>query len=208
MEERDFLQNAGMMIYLVSCAVNQQKPDADKLKGFDPEQLFEVCQTHILTACAAYALESAGIQNPAFREAKEKAIRKNILLDADRRKILAQFEEKHIWYMPLKGALLKDWYPKLGMRQMSDNDILYDGDYQKTVRDIMTGLGFTRKHAGTKHDDAYFKQPVSNFEMHHQLFDPADLEGYTQIDFVGYFADIKNKLIKEEGTTCGYRFSN
>ena len=88
MEKKEYRRNAGAMIYLVSCAVNGKTPNAEKLKSIDLEQLFEVCQEHILTACAAYALEAAGIHDQNFQQAKEKAVRKNILLDAERAKIL------------------------------------------------------------------------------------------------------------------------
>ena len=60
MEKRDYRRNAGAMIYLVSCALQNRVPDAEKLKQIRLDALFEVCQDHVLTACAAYALESAG----------------------------------------------------------------------------------------------------------------------------------------------------
>ena len=122
MEQAEFRKNAADMIYLTTCAINNEKPKQERIEKLNLPELFEVCQKHILTACVAYALESAGIKDSAFSQAKEKAIRKNILLDTERRTILRRLEEEKIWYMPLKGALLHNWYPKLGMRQMSDND--------------------------------------------------------------------------------------
>ena len=76
------------MIYLTACALNARTPDSEKLKTLDMNELFEVCQGHILTACTAYALESAGIFDHNFTQAKAKAIRKNILFDAERKNIL------------------------------------------------------------------------------------------------------------------------
>lgn len=38
--------------------------------------------------------------------------------------------------MPLKGILLKEMYPKIGMLQMADNDILYDKQYRKETSQI------------------------------------------------------------------------
>ncbi len=35
-----------------------------------------------------------------------------------------------IWYMPLKGAILHTLYPVSGMREMADNDVLYDSTRQ------------------------------------------------------------------------------
>ncbi len=191
------------MIYLVMCAVNDKTPDTSKVEKMNLEQLFEVCQGHILTACVAYALESAGIKNHEFMQAKEKAVRKNILFDVERRKILNRLEQEQIWYMPLKGSLLKDDYPKLGMRQMSDNDILFDTTYRKQVQKIMTDLGFECVHYGVGWDDSYFKKPVCNFEMHSTLFDSE-----TYGNFHIYYENVKERLIRDDNSNYGYHFTH
>lgn len=61
-----------------------------------------------------------------WKQTRDMAIRKNAMLDLSRESLFAYFEEQGIWYMPLKGSILKDMYPRLGMRQMADNDILID----------------------------------------------------------------------------------
>ncbi|HAJ97267.1 MAG TPA: hypothetical protein DCO72_05980 [Ruminococcus sp.] len=201
MQEEQYRKNAYDMIYLAACAVNQKVPDEKRIQGLDLPSLFSVCQEHILTACVAYALESAGIHERNFTQAKEKSVRKNILFDAERKKVLAELEKEHIWYMPLKGAIIKDWYPRLGMRQMSDNDILCDGNYRSQIRKIMLRLGFTCEHYEEKNDDAYFKPPVCNFEMHDRLFIEIDAGNACQ-----YYKNVKDRLIKDENSQYGYHF--
>ncbi|MBR5364430.1 MAG: nucleotidyltransferase family protein [Oscillospiraceae bacterium] len=202
MEKREYRRNAIVIIYLTACAVNGTVPDTEKLRDYDLGQLFEVCQDHILTACAAYALESAGIQDAQFMQAKEKAIRKNILLDAERRKIFVRLEQEQIWYMPLKGAILKDWYPKLGMRQMSDNDILYDFSRRRDVQQIMSEFGF-RLSAAREVVDEYLKEPVYNFEMHGELF-----MKYQVGEMADYYRGVKDKMLKDAQNAYGYHFSS
>ena len=203
MEQAEFRKNAADMIYLTTCAINNEKPKQERIEKLNLPELFEVCQKHILTACVAYALESAGIKDSAFNQAKEKAIRKNILLDTERRTILRRLEEEKIWYMPLKGALLHNWYPKLGMRQMSDNDILCDGTKRAYIKELMLDMGFTCEHFGKNNDDAYFKPPVCNFEMHNELFTSASIGELHE-----YYDDVKNRLIKDDGNEYGYHFSD
>ena len=203
MEEREYSKNAEDMIYLTACVMNGNKPDQERISALDLPKLFEVCQDHILTACVAYALESAGIRDKDFTQAKEKAIRKNILLDAERAKIIRKKKKKKIWYMPLKGSLLHKWYPKLGMRQMSDNDILCDGEKMEEVREIMLGQGYTCEHFGNSNDDAYFKEPVMNFEMHRSLFKSSHIGR-----LYDYFINVKERLIKDDDNEYGYHFSN
>ena len=202
MEKAEYRRSAEDMIALTACALNGTVPDRALTERLNLPQLFEVCQAHNLTACAAYALESAGVKSSDFSQAKEKAIRKNILLDAERIKILHALEEAQIWYMPLKGAILKDWYPKLGMRQMTDNDILCDSTKRAKIRDIMYGMGFTCEEYGKGKDDAYKKPPVYNMEMHAELFMiTQDKRLYD------YYADVKSRLLPDENSSYGYHFT-
>ena len=203
MNQQEYMHNANAMIYLVSCALNGKTPKAELIAKMDLEQLFRVCQAHTLTACTAYALESAGIRDQRFSEAKEKAIRKNILFDAERRKVFRRLEEAEIWYMPLKGALLKDDYPKLGMRQMSDNDILFDGSRRQDVHDIFTDLGYKCGHYGRGKDDSYYMDPVYLFEMHNSLFNAVQTEAVYQ-----YYENVKARLNKDENSAYGFHFTH
>lgn len=204
MEKHEFRKNAADMIYLIACVVNGKTPKAQRVENMNIDQLFEVCQKHILTACVAYALESVGIKNHEFNQAKEKAIRKNILLDAERSRILRRLESENIWYMPLKGALLKDWYPKLGMRQMSDNDILIDGAGREKTKSIMKELGFKLK-ASRYNVDEFCKEPVYNFEMHESFFPDQNDDRINR--FSKYYKDISPRLIKDKNNEYGYHFS-
>ena len=201
MEKAEFRRNAADMIYLTACAINNKKPKQERIDRLELPKLFEVSRKHFLTACVAYALESAGIKDNDFTQAKEKAIRKNILLDAERRTILRKLEAEKIWYMPLKGSLLHDWYPKLGMRQMADNDILFDSQKMSDVRDIFLDSGYICEHFGHGNHDVYFKEPVLNFEMHSSLFTPQHIGNLND-----YFKDVKERLIPDEGSEYGYHF--
>lgn len=187
------------MLYLSVCAVNGIKPNLDCIAHVELEKLFQMCQFHSLTAIVCMALESAGITDKKFIEAKSKAIRKNILLDTERKKILDFLEQNEIWHMPLKGIILKELYPKIGMRQMADNDILYDKSYQKQVFAFMNKIGYTTDSIGKTHHDTYMKPPVYNFEMHTGLFTKRNNE-----KFYSYYSEIKKHLVQD--TKNGYRF--
>ena len=204
MNKHDYKQNAYYLLYLIRCVLHGRVPAGEKLEKMDLGQLYQVAQAHSLSAMAAYALESAGIYDKAFEEAKNKAIRKNILLDTEREQIFAEFEKAGIWYMPLKGSILKNYYPQLGMRQMSDNDILIDPDKKAEVKTVMEHAGFTVEQFGRSNHDVYYKPPVCNFEMHNQLFTRAH-----NSDLVcAYYSDTKDKLIKDPDNGFGYHFSN
>lgn len=197
-------QAAYNTVYLTACAVNSIKPDKEKVTAMNMEKLFEFCQFHSLTSLVCMAIESAGIKpDKKWIEAKAKAIRKVMLHDAEREIILKYMEENGIWYMPMKGVILKELYPKSGMRQMTDNDILYDAAYQNELYRFMTGRGYQPKHIGKRCDDVYMKEPVYNFEMHRKLFEHTSIPEITR-----YYSDPKSLTVSDGKSKFGRKFTD
>ena len=189
------------LIYLLSCAVNGITPDTEKVQAMDLEQLYRLSKAHTLRAAVFIALRSAGVQDSNFHQAYNKAVRKNVMLDVERTAIFAELERRGIWYMPLKGSIMKELYPENGMREMADNDVLYDNTKQAEVKEVMLGMGYSAESVGRSHHDVYMKPPVLNFELHTLLFDTAS-------DFYGYYQDTKRLMIPDEDSKYGYHFSD
>ncbi|MBR2716434.1 MAG: nucleotidyltransferase family protein [Oscillospiraceae bacterium] len=191
------------IVYLAACMVNGQAPDADRVREMDREALYQMADRHLLTGITAMALESAGVRDEAFTQAKGKAIRKVAAMDVERAAVLDALGEAGIWYVPLKGCVLKDLYPKLGMRQMADNDILYDASRTKDVQSLMEALGFEADLYPKGIHDHYFKPPVCNFELHRTLFSILRDEALFH-----YYADVTSRLLPDAGRRFGYHFSD
>ena len=150
-----------LLIYLMACSLQETKPEEALLANIDVEALLRLAKAHSVSAMVCMALE----QTDAFRcaeesfrlkwlDSKNKAIRKNMLLDAERHRLEKEFAEHGIWYMPLKGSILKDWYPKFGMREMADNDILFDATRRQQVRDIFVNRGYSIESYNKSNHDA------------------------------------------------------
>lgn len=191
------------LIYLLSCAVNGNVPDGAVLIGVDYEALFNMARKHSLGACVYVALASSCVEDKRFSEAYYNSLRRTVLFDEQREKILIKFEQAGIWYVPLKGVILKDLYPKPGMREMADNDILYDGSFQDEVKDIMVAEGFEALHVGRSNHDVYRKPPVYNYELHTSLYGKGHKEEFSE-----YYKDPMRLLIRDEGKDYGYHFSD
>ena len=203
MTREEYRKTAYDVIYLAACVVNGDKPDAERVQAMDVQKLYTVAQKHMLTAIVCHALESVGIRDHDFTQAKAKAIQKVILLDAERNGIFQRLEQEGIWYMPLKGVILKEYYPSIGLRQMSDNDILFDPAFREKVRDIMVEQGFTVEKFGKGNHDVYHKLPSANFEMHVSLF-----ASYQTDSLYNYYASVGEHLLKDEDGEYKRRFSN
>jgi len=199
------------LCYLVTCSLHNIIPEQSRVEQMDLTLLYHFSKKHSLTAIVFMALEAAGAFSGSreeqlagkWRDAKNKAIRKNLLLDAERNEILAFMEQSGIWYMPLKGIILKDMYPKLGMRQMADNDILYDKQFQKELFHYMTARGYQECEFGKGNHDVYQKEPIYNFEMHTALYATAKGREWEE-----YYRDVKKRLIKDDTNRQGYHFKD
>ena len=197
-------QTAYDMIYLVSCGVNQRKPDTARLADMNVEDLFHISRFHYLEALVGTVLKNAGVSLPKeWSETISKAMRKNILFDAERTKLLGFMESQGIWYLPLKGIVLKDFYPGIGMRQMSDNDILFDADFADKLCEYMKGQGYEAESVGLGNHDVYKKPPVYNFEMHRSLHSST-----TNEQWAAYYEKVKERLVKDEGNDFSYHFTD
>ena len=197
MPDRDAV---GALIYLVSCAVNGETPDAGRAAEMDLTEVYRESERHMLTALAAAALADAGVQNASFREAYAKAVRKSALLNGELEALEAELEAAGIWYLPLKGAVLQYDYPRYGLRQMSDIDVLIDPARAEDVRAIMLRRGFTVESFGRDFHDVYHKPPVCSFEIHTALFSPVFTPAIRD-----YYARIEEKLLPVPGRSFGRR---
>ena len=188
------------MLYLSLCALNDITPDKERVEEMNNDMLFELCQKHSLTSLVYYSLAKVITPEHRWLEANGKAVRKNMLLDLEREKILNFMNDSGIKHMPLKGIILKELYPKPYMRQMSDNDIWYDESCRNEFESFMRKLGYTDVVVGKGNHDNYKRPPVYNFEMHRKLFNKS------QEPFYSYYKDINRLLIRDKNSKYGCHF--
>lgn len=203
MNRKEYLKAIDEVIYLSGCVINGAVPDGSRIEDMDIALLYQAACDHYLAAIVGFALESVGIKDHDFSQAKAKSIRKVTVMEIDRERLFSCLEHEGIWYMPLKGSVIKSFYPSVGLRQMSDNDILFDKAYAERVRDIMLGMGYTCEVFDGETHDVYHKEPVCNFELHTALFG----DSYNK-EICEYYLNVKDRLIRDEGRQYGYHFSS
>ena len=190
------LKPAMDLIYLVSCAVNNEKPDKKTVSEMDLSAVQRSALEHSFSVAAACALEQVITLPEDLKEEKYKAIRRLTLLNVERKKVIGALEENKIPYLPLKGIVLKDYYPKTAMREMADNDILCDKNRMEDVKRVMEELGFCCVLYGKNHHDVYKKPPHIDFEMHRVLFE------YDEDPMLySYYEDLWDRLIKDDDSS-------
>ena len=202
-------KNAADFIYLLSCALTERVADENIVAKMDLLEIERIAKSHGLVGVVAVGLEqfwknSQMAQEHAAHWAQQRGsiMRRLMLMNAEREQILKEFERYGIWYLPLKGVVLQHLYPQFGMRQMSDNDILFDSDKRDCVKRIMEERGYHLKADEETCDDLYQKDEYFYFEMHYSLFEDV----YPELCL--YYDKLKNRLQLKENSQFHYLFSD
>lgn len=191
------------LIYIIACCLGGKKVEKELLSHVELGNIYTAAKNHSLIAIAATALEEVQVFSARASDLKNNSIRKNMLFDSERAEILKEFESRGIKYLPLKGVFLKDLYPSVGLRQMADNDILFDAEYRSVVRDIFLSRGYEIEHYEEGNHDVYIKEPIFNFEMHVSLFSNGEMAGFYE-----YYKDAFSIAKKDVGHNYSYSLSD
>lgn len=194
-------------IYLCACAATGAKA---KLDSAPFDELWQLAQAHNLTALVAKALQDTEAfaaadtaEQKRWTNALNNNIKKTMLFEAERKKLVRFFEENGIWYAPLKGVIINTLFPAFGTREFADNDILIDPERTGDAKSWMLSHGYTFRTDDFSSDE-YSKAPFYNFEIHRAL-----IEESTQFETsVNYYRHVKDRLVKDGDNGFGYHFTD
>lgn len=110
------------------------------------------------------------------------------------KEIFSAFDEQEIDYLPLKGSVLKNIYPKPEMRSMGDADILIKTEQYDIIKPIMQKLGYS-EITESDHELIWNKQNI-HIELHKRL-----IPSYNK-DYYAYFGDGWQLAKLKNGTRC------
>lgn len=174
------------LLDLLNSVLKDKQPEEPD-RGIDWGALLNAAEAHSAANMACYAAERLKSVPPdimkRWREIRDKALMKDVIQHAEFEKISSALKEHGIRFIPLKGFILKALYPQSDMRLMSDIDLLIDEENAPAARGIMTSLGYECEEYGRGVHDIYYKRPVMNVEIHHELF------GYEGREFAAVFSD-------------------
>ena len=171
-------------------------------------RIYYIAKKHNLVSIMAQAMEKLGFESDSdiwkrWLKEKNQLIYKSVLMDVEREAIQDFFEENNIWYMLLKGMVIRKYYPAPELREMADNDILFDNKYSKEVYEFMTARGYKSDDYNKGYHDEYLKPPAYNFEMHRQLVSSKERPKWYE-----YYKDVKSILINDANGKNQFYFSD
>lgn len=180
------------LIHILSCAINGKEPVAQE--GIDYSKLLSLAKKHQIYSAIFPVIKDMDdvpqSEKDLFREYHLNELTRMLTINNERSQIFDELDALGIDYMPLKGLIIKNYYPKESMRQMSDNDILFDYSRRNDVAAMMKDFGYKSTATGENSDD-YFKAPYSTFEFHRTLF-------FEEHDFCPVFDDLWDRAYKDD----------
>ena len=163
------------LLKLLSCSLKgTEVPD---LGDVDFDRLLTLAKKQQVYNTVLPALESSELLSPeqlrSWNNYRLTELKKTLTVDSERALICSELDSLKIKYMFLKGLIIRNYYPKTTMRQMSDNDILYDAGRRDELCGIMKKHGYYIGASGGISDD-FYKKPYCTFEFHRTLFNPEE----------------------------------
>lgn len=170
-----------IMLSLLKAEVCGVETEIPELKIKEAEALFKISKKHDLVHIIAYALEKRGLlpNSPISEQFKNEhiiAFFRHQKLAFELERICKAFEEAEIMHIPLKGAVIRDYYPESWLRTSCDIDILVHKEQLEKADEILKKHLGAKKDGESRHDIAYFTDNKIKLELHFRLV--ADNKNY------------------------------
>lgn len=182
---------------LKAVLIGQTPPELPE--NADCEQIFTLAEYHGVANLAYYGIEKLakkpdGALVKKWAQVRDREIMRDVIQGAELEQITARLSAEGIRFITLKGTILKSMYPQSDFRTMGDIDILVDEENLKKAGDILLSMGYEANLLDHTNHDVYYKQPVMNVEIHHELFTA------TRDSFASIFENIWDKAELVTGT--------
>lgn len=98
------------------------------------------------------------------------AVQRYVQLNYELKRICDTFEKAQIPYIPLKGAVIRKFYPDPWMRTSCDIDILiHEEDLERAAEALVEELSYTTDHKKKYHDMWFFAPNGVHLELHFSI---------------------------------------
>lgn len=194
-------------------------------------EMVKTAKKHDIDHLLAYGLKKNGLlsQNGAGAGA-EKAVLKAVYryerMNTEYESVCRAFEDAKIPFMPLKGSVIRKYYPEEWMRTSCDIDILVPEDTAEKAADLLADRLNFRRGSKNAHDISMFSPTDFHVELHYDLagneivnssvsvlksvWETAHVRGgysywYEMTDEMFYFYHIEHMAKHFENGGCGIR---
>ena len=194
-------QTADYTISLIR-ALMQEQPVPPIPAGISLQELFAFSKSHSIEALVCRGLFPllSHSQDPVWKQWENRSnqlLAQSVVQLQERDDLIHTLTQAGIDVLPVKGCWLKELYPDLGDRQMSDLDMLIHPADADAAENILLRLGYRKEDVCFYHT-AYRKPPYTAIELHTALLPDIDEHG-------GYYENVWEKALPVDGKPRLYR---
>ncbi len=170
------LQN--LLIEILRSELNETEPDRSVKDQLTPDvilALFLLSKQHDLAHMVSSSLCRSGLLGEGemlskFEDEEGLAVYRNAQMQYTYGEVCNAFEQASIPYIPLKGSVLRTYYPRESMRTSCDIDILIQEEMLASATAVLERLGFLscRKKY---HDVSFYAPNDMHLELHFRLLE-------------------------------------
>lgn len=169
----DFNTNEGYFLHLLKCGLKSEKPEEPPV-GIDFEAIFELAKKQDVENIVFLSIDQ--LENnidsnlySIWQEAYYKRMKYSVFQDMALEELIKVFTKAGIDCMPLKGSVIKNYYPSPDLRCMGDIDFLVREQNRQVVRDIMHSLGYEDDVLDDGQVDGFKRGKIDYIEIHYDF---------------------------------------
>ncbi len=191
-----FSSEVNYFIYVIRCAVKGETPKKPQ-EAINWKQFVSLAKKQEAYSLVAAALPSEYLpaeESVRLHNYEKSELVRLIAMKSELTALEGEMRWQGIRFMLLKGARIKEFYPKESMRQMSDIDILYDETARDALLDMMKKHGY-KLYSWSENSDDFSKKPYYTFEFHRRLF-------FDDFGFDPDFSFVWDNAVPDEKNPC------
>lgn len=174
-----FVSVEHLLFPLLRAGLYDEPVDANVLDSVNADalsELYAISKDHDITHVIGVALAKCGklgddARAKNYRETAIRAVSRYERIRYDLQSICDALEQAQIPFIPLKGSVLRDYYPEPWMRTSCDIDVLVHMEDLDAAAQVLQGiLGCTSYQEGV-HDVSFYSQSGINIELHFDLIE-------------------------------------
>ena len=149
--------------------------------------VFKLAKMHDIAHLIADALHKGGLTDvdeelyAQFKKQQQLAVYRYERMQYEYNQICEALERAQIAYLPLKGAVMREYYPEAWMRTSCDIDILVHPEHLgAAVSALKNGLQY-KEDGGYTHDVSLYSENGVHLELHHTLIEERYYKGSAQV---------------------------
>lgn len=204
-------QLANILFALLRAEVCGTEPDESCKEALTPEvlpRLYALAKHHDLAHIVAAALDRLGLLSDdevseKFRKQQFVAVYRYERLQYELTQVSGVLEDAGIAFVPLKGSVLRQYYPEPWMRTSCDIDILvHEEDLDRAAEVLVSRIEYRKENKGS-HDLQMFSPSGIHLELHYNLIEEIYDEGAHRL-----LSGVWEYLQPEEGYQYRFRMTD